>query len=484
VQKNFNNLAKARKPASLIIVLVVFLACLIFSPKLHAGREPVIRVKLGGLHKKISITAKTSGVVKNSRGRRIHSFRGTRKFNWNLPSNRRRVRYNKQTLEFSSRDNILDFNGNKYRGKLLVTFTQKGAKVVNHLGIEDYLRGVVGSEMGSLSPMESLKAQTVIARTYAYSNRGKHGRDGADVCDSTHCQVYRGIKAERDRINKAIEATRGIIMVSDGKPIETLYHATCGGMTSDNDKVYGGAPRSYLRRVVCPFCKNGSKYRWAKTISLNELKKGLAREKIHFNRLYEISYKSPGLMDRVEKVYLLTDKGRFSVKGTTFRRLFKLYSTTFTLGSRKKIKSIIANAVETGPEKVFHAEINGRTYFSPDYFKVVNSTLKSDEGPPQLFINYQKGLKRVLRPQNGWKIISSHRRIDLHENAIEKKKKLPTPKTNRVKLIEKIEIFGRGYGHQVGLCQSGAIEMGKRNWSYRQILPFYYSNVMLRQLKY
>ena len=354
--------------------------------------------------------------------------------------------------------------------------------MVNHLGIEDYLRGVVGSEMGSLSPMESLKAQTVIARTYAYSNRGKHGRDGADVCDSTHCQVYRGVKAERDRINKAIAATRGIIMVSDGKPIETLYHATCGGMTSDNDKVYGGAPRSYLRRVVCPFCKNGSKYRWAKTITLAELKKGLARKKIHFNRLYEISYKSPGLMDRVEKVFLLTDKGRFSVKGTTFRRLFKLYSTTFTLGSRKKIRNIISRAIETTPEKVFHAEVNGRTYFSPNYFKVVNSGLKVDEGPPQLFINCQKGLKRVIRPEQGWRTISSQRQIDLNKTSAKKQKSLP--KTNRVKLIDKIEIFGRGYGHQVGLCQSGAIEMGKRNWSYRQILPFYYSNVMLRQLKY
>ncbi|MGM0598369.1 MAG: SpoIID/LytB domain-containing protein [Candidatus Rifleibacteriota bacterium] len=454
------------------------------SSKLHAGREPKLKVKLGGLHKKISITAKKTGVVKNSGGRRIQSFRGSRNFSWNLPSNRRRVRYNKQTLEFSSRDNILDFNGNKYRGKLLITFTKKGAKVVNHLGIENYLRGVVGSEMGSLSPMESLKAQTVIARTYAYSNRGKHGRDGADVCDSTHCQVYRGIKSERDRINKAIEATRGIIMVSNGKAIETLYHATCGGMTSDNDKVFGGAPRSYLRRVICPFCKKGSKYRWAKNINLNKLKKELAREQIRFNRLYEISYKSPGLMDRVEKIYLITDKGRFTVKGTTFRRLFKLYSTTFTLGSRKKVKSIISKAIETHPEKVFHAEVKGRTYFSPDYFKAINSGLKIDEGPPQLFINCQKGLKRVVRPQKGWKFISSKRQINLTDNSIKKEKKLPAPKTNRVKVIEKIEIFGRGYGHQVGLCQSGAIEMGKRNWSYRQILPFYYSNVMLRQLKY
>jgi len=50
--------------------------------------------------------------------------------------------------------------------------------------------------------------------------------------------------------------------------------------------------------------------------------------------------------------------------------------------------------------------------------------------------------------------------------------------------LSSIELFGRGYGHQVGLCQSGAIELGKREWSYRQILAHYYSNVALRSLDY
>jgi stage II sporulation protein D len=450
--------------------------------------EPLIRVKLGKLHKKVEVAFVNNGHVKNSRGRRIRTIRGKSKFSWQLPSSKRRsVQYNNQTMTFEGNGNLFVFNGKKYRGKLVVKFTKSGALVVNHVGIEDYLRGVVGSEMGSLSPAESLKAQTIIARTYAYSNRGKHGRDGADVCDSTHCQVYKGVSSERDTINKAVDGTRGIIMISEGKPIETLYHATCGGMTSDNDKVFGGAPRSYLRRVLCPFCRNGSKYRWAKTLNLHELKAGLAKEKIHFNRLYDLGYESPGLMDRVAKVIFLTDKGEISIKGTTFRRLFNLNSTTFTLGNRNSVKNLISSAVEVPAKSRKEPQTNVAGKQHRTILAGIGNA--ASDGPPQLIIQTAKGLKRVTRPEEGWKtiacglILAQPEKKEIATKPAPRATK-PGAKSDSNGLVEKIEIFGRGFGHQVGLCQSGAIELGKRNWSYRQILPFYYSNVALRQLDY
>jgi stage II sporulation protein D len=433
--------------------------------------EPVLRVKIGSLFKKIEISFKGGGMVANDRGRRLKTIRDKGSFVWQLPSHksRKKIEYLNQTLAFTGKSDQISFNGKQYRGKMLIKFGKTGALVVNHVGIEDYLRGVVGSEMGSLSPAESLKAQTVIARTYAYSNRGKHGRDGADVCDSTHCQVYKGVSAERESINKAVNATRGIIMVSDGKPIQTLYHATCGGMTSDNDKVFGGAPCSYLRRVICPFCKDGSHYRWVKSLSIGELKSGMAKEKIHFNHLYDFGYESPALLDRVDKVFLSTDKGEFSVKGTTFRRLFDLKSTTFTLGNRKAVRKIIDMAVEKQPSRMLIA-IRGLGETASD-------------GPPQLILQTGRGLKRVTRPEQGWQIISC-RQTETASQSMPLVSRNEPLKSNVSGRIDKIEIFGRGYGHQVGLCQSGAIEMGKRNWSYRQILPFYYANVALRKLGY
>lgn len=460
------------------IVLIFLSGSIVAGKNAAKAGEPLLRVKLGSLSKRVEINFAGEGKILNEKGRTIRTLRARQSFVWQLPAanKRKRIEHNNETLTFQSRDNRLTINGKSYRGILKVKFSSAGALVVNHVGIEDYLRGVVGSEMGSLSPAESLKAQTVIARTYAYSNRGKHGRDGADVCDSTHCQVYKGISSERESINTAVDGTRGIIMISDGKPIQTLYHASCGGMTSDNDKVFGGAACSYLRRVICPFCKAGLNYRWSRTLSLQELRTQLAKENIHFNYLFDIGYEAPALMDRVDKVIFNTDKGEFAVKGTTFRRLFDLKSTTFTLGNRRNVKAIIAAAatVKTEPaEKV--------------RLVVANLTETASDGPPQLIIQTGRGLKRAKRPDEGWKTISCHlpagQPVDNAVSQIHGSRNEPLRSAATGK-IEQIEIFGRGYGHQVGLCQSGAIELGKRNWSYRQILPFYYSNVALRKLGY
>lgn len=472
-----------------VLVLFVLLSTTLGAKPRTASEEPIIRVKLGSLYKKIVVSFSGTGQVKNDRGRRIKTIRGKESFTWQLPSKKRSsIPYKNEVLAFESSNQRLVFNGKEYRGKILIKFSANGAQAVNHVGIEDYLRGVVGSEMGSLSPEESLKAQTVIARTYAYSNKGKHGSEGADVCDSTHCQVYRGVGAERESINKAVDNTRGIIMISDGKPIQTLYHATCGGMTSDNDKVYGGAACSYLRRVICPFCKDGLNYRWSKTLTLAELKAGLAREKIYFNQVYDFEYESPSLMDRVSKVIFHTDKGEFSVKGTTIRRIFNLNSTTFTIGNRNAVRALISNAAAVEKPLVPGEKA------SPDQekFLVMLADLgnQASDGPPQLIIQSARGLTRVTRPEDGWKTITCKvaSKIEVKEKSASS---LPLPASNNRDLTvksrrtpDKIEIFGRGYGHQVGLCQSGAIELGKRNWSYRQILPFYYSNVALRRLSY
>ena len=305
--------------------------------------EPILRVRLGQLHRSVKIEFPGGGKVLSSKRRTIRRMRNGKSFTWNLPKRRsRRVSYNNKTLIFEPNKKPLIFNGKGYRGKLYIKFTKSGATVVNHIGIENYLLGVVGKEIGSKSPPESLKAQAVIARTYAYHNKNRHGRDNADICDSTHCQVYGGMKAERSTINPAVKATRGIIMICDGKPITTLYHATCGGMTSNNEDVWNGRPEKYLRRVKCPFCTKGTKYRWKVNLSLKKLKQGLAKEKIYFKKLFDVGYESPSQLDRVAKVLLYTQKGIKNLKGTTFRRLFNLPSTTFVIGtgfdvSRKKI---------------------------------------------------------------------------------------------------------------------------------------------------
>jgi stage II sporulation protein D len=467
-------------------ILAFFLICVAdlgaASRNRHSS-EPILRVKIGNTFTELKIAFPEGGWLE-LKGRRIRTLRKKEVFSWTTAvtdkkKRKKKPQYAGQIILFRSSASLVELNGKSYRGNLQIDFSGNGAKAVNLVGIEDYLRGVVGSEIGSRSPSESLKAQTVIARTYAYASRNKHGSEGADVCDSTHCQVYSGVSAERETIDAAVKGTRGIIMISDGEPIATLYHASCGGMTSDNEKVFGGAPRSYLRRVVCPFCRNGTNYRWSRSIDIRDLRTALAKEKIRIADVYDIEVESAGHMDRVDNMVLHTGSGIVKVKGTTIRRIFNLPSTTFACGSRKTPVKAIAMARQDDPPR---SELQLK---KPERIMIAALTILlppsrdscSFKPPPDL--SGQPGPKPAgqsigtarpsLRPAStGQKASYAALEPPLLQN---------TP-------LDKLEIFGRGYGHQVGLCQAGAIELGKRNWSYRQILAFYYSNVALRSLDY
>jgi stage II sporulation protein D len=144
--------------------------------------------------------------------------------------------------------------GSEYRGILEVLIGRAGAlAVINHLPLEEYLKGVVPNEMGpgQYPEVEALKAQAVAARTYVYKNLGQFGTDGYDICDSMRCQVYKGYLTEQALTNDAIRETRGEVLTWEGKPINALYTAACGGHTEDGFRVFEEEKGPYLRGVPC-----------------------------------------------------------------------------------------------------------------------------------------------------------------------------------------------------------------------------------------
>lgn len=137
---------------------------------------------------------------------------------------------------------------------------------INILPLEEYLRGVVPREIGTGRPtdFEAIKAQAVAARTYAVSNRGRRGDLGFDLFATTADQVYGGVAAETPLGDSAVLATRGEILVYDGRPIEALYHSTCGGRTTSRRDAWGGPDVPYLvsveDRLGDTFACAGSRY--------------------------------------------------------------------------------------------------------------------------------------------------------------------------------------------------------------------------------
>ena len=145
------------------------------------------------------------------------------------------------------------FNDKPYRGRIEVFTNLRGTlTVVNVLGIEDYVRGVVANELspGSYPALEALKAQAIAARTYALRNRGQFSSQGFDLLPTTRSQVYRGLSSENALSTRAVDETRGLIASYNGEPINALYTSTCGGRTEDVENIFNESV-PYLRGREC-----------------------------------------------------------------------------------------------------------------------------------------------------------------------------------------------------------------------------------------
>ncbi len=161
-------------------------------------------------------------------------------------------------LEVQAADgSLLPVNESRYRGSVLLVATPRGTlHVVNRVGLEDYLLGVVPLELGPrvYDELEAQKAQAVAARTYAVKRRGDFAAEGYDLCATARCQVYGGAGAEQPLSSQAVRETAGQVLLYGGLPADTLFTSTCGGRTEDAFHVfpsYSPAAFPYLRSVPC-----------------------------------------------------------------------------------------------------------------------------------------------------------------------------------------------------------------------------------------
>ena len=125
-----------------------------------------------------------------------------------------------------------------YRGDIVIYNIQGALTVVNSLPLEEYLLGVVPSEMPSKWNIEAHKAQAIAARSYALANLNKRGSHGYDLKDTPHDQAYGGASSETPQTTSAVLSTRGEVLTYDNKIIPAYYHASAGGRTNSAGKVW------------------------------------------------------------------------------------------------------------------------------------------------------------------------------------------------------------------------------------------------------
>ena len=141
-------------------------------------------------------------------------------------------------------------NGQAYRGRLTVLSDGKSLQVVDNVGLESYVKGVVAAEMPRAWPAAALEAQAVAARSYALANLRKG--DSFDLFADGRSEVYGGVAAETPSTNAAVEATRGRVVLWQGAVADTLYSASSGGRTASAQASLGeNIP--YLASVADPY---------------------------------------------------------------------------------------------------------------------------------------------------------------------------------------------------------------------------------------
>ncbi len=176
-------------------------------------------------------------------------------------------------------------NGKAYRGAGEILRDRTGLTVVNRLGMEWYLLGVVSAEMGRRRPIEqaALRAQAVVSRTYAVRHLRRWRAEGFDLYGTVADQAYGGVAAETAEGRAAVSETRGRVLTYDGALIEAFYFSTCGGRTAEGYEVFRGAARSYLRSVSdlnesgSAYCSISPRYRWREEWSGEALRATLQR---------------------------------------------------------------------------------------------------------------------------------------------------------------------------------------------------------------
>jgi stage II sporulation protein D len=211
-----------------------------------------------------------------------------------------------------------------YRGSVQVDVVNGKLRAINFVGLEQYLYGVVPSEMPYTWHPEALKAQAVVARSYALATR----RSGAfDLYPDTRSQVYLGLEHERPSTNAAVDATAGEVVLYQGQVAKTYFFSTSGGRTASAEDVWGEAV-PYLVSVPDPYDTISPHHTWG-PLAYTGTK--LARMMKMKGRVVDVQAEL-NASGRIKTLNVVGTKGNLTIPGASLRQRLGVRSTWFTVG--------------------------------------------------------------------------------------------------------------------------------------------------------
>ncbi len=375
-----------------------------------------------------------------------------------------------------------------------------GMNVVNVLPLETYITGVIPYEIGKTWPLETQKAFAIAVRSYAISGFNRHkSTANADLCNTAHCQVYKGFVSATAQVKQAASETKGLIAVYRGNICSTFYSSSTGGCTANVSQVWGGSQTTYgyLKAVATPWEKysqygNGS---WTSTATGAQLRERLIAKGYTALTGPVTKLEIASLQDNSSYVY--------SVK------FYDAAGHSVTVTRTDKVKSVLSPYVKSanfvvakGGEKV--TRIN---YVKPG-FGAVNS--ENTEGVsvrtnPDTGLVYGRqnfsvitsdGIKNFV-DSNSEKVMTSGGLRDFTMSKFLDSNYYPTVTGKNGEVLpdilntgsstvtetitasgssDQFVFIGRGWGHGVGLSQYGIKDLGDLGYDFETIFKAYYSD--------
>ncbi len=208
---------------------------------------------------------------------------------------------------------LFRFKGKNYPGELEIAVRKGHFTYINLVSLDDYLVSVAGHEMSPNWPLESLKAQVVVARTYLFQKIKEANGRLWHVDGTTNHQVYGGLVQNEQNLREAVTTTRGQVINFSGQLAQVFFHSSCGGHTASAREVWG-SDFAYLPAQHSRYCEPAPVYRWKESVSLAEIGSRLGLGKI---RSLQVKDRSPS--KRVKTLQASTASGIKIIRADDFR---------------------------------------------------------------------------------------------------------------------------------------------------------------------
>lgn len=336
-----------------------------------------------------------------------------------------------------------------YEGVIELRILEDGLHIINEVSLETYLYSVVSSEMPSGGHEEALKAMAICARGYAFTKMkdGSFDDYNADLDDSTLCQVYNNAAAT-EASKKAVKDTYGIVPVYNDVLIVPLYFSTSCGTTCTNVEVWGGTAYPYFQANLETHEKQSidlSDEESFKQFMTDSMGYDIIDDDMPYYR-WSISFTRDDMTNAINSML----KERMSVSPELIKEVDEegeIHSTDVTdIGMVKSVK--VLERSKSGVVNVLQIEGSLAT----------------------IQISGQTNIRNIITPVN--------QQIVRHDNSVVTGwTSLPSPYYYVEETEDGFMIYGGGFGHGVGMSQSGAGILAEEGYNYKYILRHYYSYI-------